>query len=153
MNKKKKKRFTLKKVKKIINNFFVEVKEFIGKIPAKVKIVIVIWLVIFLLLLFMIFASNANKKFLNEYYNIESKMNDSALKYVTQKEIYPTNSKPLKLSLDTLIDFKYLDSQLLDNKVCQGYSVIYYNDVDKDYVVNSYLNCTKYTSDGYNENK
>lgn len=152
-NKKKKKKFTLKKIKRIISEFWRSLKDYVQKIPSKVKIVIIIWLVIFLIIVVMILASNANKKFLDGYSNIEAKMDEATLKYVTEKEIYPTNSKPLIISLDTLVDFKYLDEQLLEEKVCKGYSSIYYNDMDSEYVVHSYLNCNNYTSKGYEESK
>lgn len=151
--KKRRKKFTLKKIKRIVRESLKGLKGYVHKIPSKVRIVIIIWVVILLLIVAMVLAGNANKKFLDGYADIESKMNEATLQYVSEKEIYPTNYKPLNISLDTLVDFKYFDEKILDDKICKGYSSIYYDDMDEEYVVNSYLNCSNYTSKGYEESE
>ena len=157
---KRRKKFSLKKIKraclKLVNNIvekFKKIIEMISNLSLKVKIIIGIWLVILILISIMIFAGNANKKFLAEYSEVENKMSEAMLKYVSDNEIFPTESQPLKLSIDALVDFKHLSSDVLGDKVCIGYSTAYYNDIEEKYEVSSYLNCNNYTTDGYVDNK
>ena len=41
----------------------------------------------------------------------------------------------------------------LTDKSCSGFSLVYYDDVSEKYVTNSYINCSKYTTDGYSDYK
>ena len=44
------------------------------------------------------------------------------------------------------------DDDIKENK-CEGFSVSYYDDKKEDYVINSYINCKKYTTRGYSDYK
>ena len=47
------------------------------------------------------------------------------------------------------LEEKYLNSAILNDNTCEGVSVVYYDDNKNDYVVDSYLNCKRYTSKNY----
>ena len=160
---KKRKRKSFDKIMKDLGNAIVEwfknkYKEFIG-LPKKVRLVMLVWLIVIIVLVIFILIGSSNKKHIEDYYNIENEMNTAMEKYLEKNEVYATESKPLILSIDILIDEGLLDESLFDGKTCLGYSKAYYQDVqddettDGENVINSYLNCAGYTTKGYKENK
>jgi hypothetical protein len=44
---------------------------------------------------------------------------------------------------------KYLSTTAIDDDTCDGFSVVYYDDDKSEYVIDSYLNCKRYTSKYY----
>lgn len=158
MNKKKKNVF--KKLKRIFVRLGKliadEIKELWDKfmgLPKKVRYVIYIWLGVILLIVLLILASHNNSNFLNNYYNMESSMNEAALDYVNSYELYPTKDSKLKLDLSVLKDFNYIYEEEIADNSCEGFSIIYYNDIDEKYVVSSYVNCDRYTTKGFSDYK
>ena len=152
-NKKKKNQNGVKKVLRKIILFFDELIDKFMKIPKKWRLVILVWVVILLFLIIFIIVGSNNKKHIQEYENIESKMVDATMKYLEEKELYPTQMKQLNLSLDALVDYAGLDNKLFDGKTCIGFTKSYYSDEDEKYIVHPYLNCKGYTTEGYRDNK
>lgn len=85
-----------------------------------------------------------------EYYNsLEENLKKSTLDYLNT---YPTDlsSGILKITSDTLIGLNLMDElydQTKENK-CIGYSNVFQED-NGDYIVDSYINCSNYTTQGY----
>ena len=46
-------------------------------------------------------------------------------------------------------DYHYLNSDYVTDKTCRGYGLVYYDEEDSDYVVNSYINCKHYTTKNF----
>lgn len=157
---KKKKKINFKKIKKVfkklIKAIIDEVKEFWNKfidLPKKVRLIIYIWLGVVVVIFALILASHNNTNFLSNYYKIEGAMDVAALDYVESNNLYPTKDSKLKLDLNVLRDYNYIyDDEITDN-TCKGFSMIYYDDIDEKYVVDSYVNCDKYTTKGYGDYK
>lgn len=143
----------LKKVLRRIVLFLDGLVDKFMKIPKKWRLVILVWFIILLLLILFIIVGSSNKKHIQEYETIETKMVEATEGYLKEKELYPTQMKQLNLSLDALIDYANLDSKLFDGKTCIGYTKSYYSDEDEKYIVHPYLNCKGYTTEGYKDNK
>ncbi|MGN1371880.1 MAG: hypothetical protein ACI4XM_06380 [Candidatus Coprovivens sp.] len=139
-------------LKKIVNWFKELWKKFMS-LPSKTRYIVYVWLVIFILIISLILLSNSNKVFLQDYIDTENAISSGALDYVTSNSLYPVKENKLKLDLDFLREDNYVyDSAIKDNS-CTGFSLVYYDDKNEDYVVNSYINCDKYTTKGYSDYK
>lgn len=158
--KRKKKKFTLKRIKKILiivwNNivsYFKKLYENFMSLPKKIRSVTYVWASVLLVILLIILFATSNNKYLEKYVAIEGDMNDATLSYVNDYELYPSPENKLKLDLNVLVDFNYLsDIDVKENK-CEGFSVVSYDDIKDDYTINSYINCNKYTTKYYSDYK
>jgi hypothetical protein len=65
------------------------------------------------------------------------------------KKIYATIDKKITVDLAVLKEEKYLSTTAIDDDTCDGFSVVYYDDDKSEYVIDSYLNCKRYTSKNY----
>ena len=153
---KKKIKIFLKNIKKIFKKLIKFVKDAgiqlwnkFMKLPKKVRLVFYIWFIVIIFVCLFIAISSASKRQLNKYESFEKSMSEASLKYVEDKNIYATKSNKLKINLETLVDEKYLGSFAISDKSCDGISVVYYDDFKEEYIINSYLNCKKYTTDNY----
>lgn len=145
------KRF-FKKIVKIIGVSLVSLWESFMALSATVRYIVCIWVAVVLLIVGFVFLTSQNNKMMSEYAAIENAFNVSALDYVKTNGIYPVKTNPLKLSSDAMINLGYLyESDITDN-TCYGYSLIYFDDKDNDYHIESYLNCKKYVTEGYSKN-
>lgn len=156
----KKSKFTLKKVKKMFVNiwkkivgFFKSLKNKFMKLPEKTRYITYVWVVVVLLIFILILASNSNNKFLEDYSNLENDVKNATLDYVKSNEIYPTKDSRLNVSIEALKDYGFLYEDSIKDKSCQGFGRIYYDDEKEDYVVDAYINCKKYTTKGYSDYK
>lgn len=155
-----KKKFTLKKIKRIFINLLREIgnlfKGLFNKfmqLSVTIRAIICVWVVIVGLLIALVFFGSNNNNFKGTYSELENKMNEAAINYLNKSELYPLSTNKEKLDMQLLLDFSTLvESDIFDN-TCVGYSVGYYDEDSDDYVVNSYLNCKKYTTEGYSKNK
>lgn len=156
----KKKKFTLKKVKKVFVNLFNAIgnkvkalwKKF-KSLPNTTKYIIYVWAIIFILIVVLILVSNSNNGFLKDYKNLEKALNAGALDYVETNSLYPVKDNKLKLDLEFLLEDNYVYAEDVKDKTCSGFALVHYNDETKEYVVSSYINCEKYTTEGYNDYK
>lgn len=156
----KKKKFTLKKIKKIISNVFKKIAESIKKIgeqfmslPSHIRKITYVWTIVILLLLILAVASNKNTEYIESHAKMEEEMSISALDYVKSNDIIPGEDNKLRLDLNVLKDFNYIYDDVLTDKTCEGFSLVYYSESAKDYVISSYINCKNYTTKGYSDYK
>lgn len=154
---------SIKYFKRCLNKtkkFFIKVWNYIKKIvkrlkdkfmelPKKMRHIIYVWGSVVVVLLFFILATSASKKFYTKYHTFEDNVSAAALKYIKTKNIYATVDNKLKVNLDVLKEENYVNDTVIDDKTCEGISVIYYDDATSEYVIDSYLNCKKYTSEHY----
>lgn len=154
---KNKKKINIKKVflriKKVVVKAIKEILNKINALPSYVKKISLLWIVIVVIILILIFATNANNKFIAKYENLEKEMNTGALDYVESNNLYPLKGNKLKLDLDLLLEYNYVYDEHVVDDSCKGFSVVYYDDFKEEYVINSYLNCENYTTDEYYDYK
>ena len=158
--KKKKKKFTLKKVKKLFLTLWKKVleklkdlKDKFMALPVITRKIIYIWSGVVVIVFILIFASYNNGVLLDKYYSMEKEMNASALDYVETNELYPVIGSKLKLDLEVMKEYNYIYEEDIADNSCEGFSLVYYDDIDKEYVIDSYVNCNKYTTKGYADYK
>ncbi len=139
-------------IKGLYNNFM--------NLPKKIRLIIGVWVIVILLIVIFIIAGSANNKFLNKYKEYEKTVNEAALNYVKENKIYPLEDNKLILDINALIDNNYLSSKDIDDKTCEGFAVIYVkgdvtveNEANAEFNINTYLNCDKYTTEGYSDYK
>ena len=156
----KKKKFTLKKVKRFFINLFKLIGEFFKNLYNKfmslkkhVRYIVYVWAGVFLLIIILIIISVSNNRFKADYVQIENKINDAALRYVKDNNLYPLRANKLEVSLDMLKDFGYIRESEIEDSSCCGYAKVYYDTDTDSYTSTPYINCKKYTSEGYKENK
>ena len=85
-----------------------------------------------------------------EYYeNVEKRLKNATLDYF-EKNPTDLSIDILKLDLTTLVDLGYIDKiyDQTGEKLCVGYTNTY-QDVDKDYIVEAYISCDNYITEGY----
>lgn len=161
MKKKKgKKKFTLKRLKKIlmmvrknIVEYFKKLYENFMNLPKKIRLVTYVWASVLLIVIFIIVFATSNNKYLEKYVAIENDMNNATLNFVKDYELYPSTENKLKLDLNVLIDYNYIsDIDVNDNK-CEGFTVVSYDDLEDDYKIDSFINCKKYTTKYYSDYK
>lgn len=159
MMKKNKKNKRLKKAKRIFLDSCKELYVSFLQIPIKIRYVVGIWLLLFLLLVFLIAFTNSNNKKIDSYHEMEEKMNTAMLNYVTEHSIYATNDHYFKMSLDALVRYTSLEQDALYDSSCIGYSIAYYDDwketekEEEKYRIQSFIHCDSYTSSNYNDYK
>lgn len=146
--KKKKRSFkkTMKRALRKVIEFFVNCKNKFMSLPSKMRYVIYVWAAVLLVILILIIGSSLSTKKLNKYHTFEQALTAASKDYVVKNSITPNVGKKLRVDLDMLIDSKYIKAEDVTDKTCRGYSIVYYNEDTKDYVINSYLNCKHYTT-------
>lgn len=156
----KKKKISFKKIKKLfakIGQAIVDkVKALCKKfkaLPDTTKHIVYVWSVILVVIIVLIIVSSSNNDFLKDYQNLEKSMNNGALDYVKTNELYPGKDNKLKLDLDFLLEDNYVYEDEVKDKSCYGFALVHYNDEEEDYVVSSYINCDKYTTEGFSDYK
>lgn len=155
-----KKKFTLKKVKRVfinlireIGNLFKGLFNSFMKLSATTRAIACVWAVIAVLLIGLVFAGSSNSKFLSTYNDLENKMNEAAVNYLKEYNLYPLSTNKEKIDMHLLLNFSTLYETDIFDDTCVGYSIGYYDEDSEDYVVKSYLNCKKYTTEGYSKSK
>lgn len=160
MVKKRKKKFSLKKVKKFFINLWEKIRDFVVSLlkqflslPKKIRYIIYVWAAVVVLVIIIIVASSTNNKYLSKYKEIEEDINYATSIYVKENALFPLQENKLKLDINVLLDENLMyDDDINENK-CEGFSVSYYDENQEDYVINSYINCKKYTTRGYSDYK
>ena len=146
----------LRKIKKIfiklgnaIKNLALNIWKKFLDLPKKVRYVLIVWAGVLVVLLLFIAIANSSNKFFDKYKELEQEVNDAALKYVNKNEIYVSKENKLILDIEILQKDKYLTNNDFKDKSCDGFSVIYYDDLQEEYKIDSYLNCKDYTTENY----
>ena len=151
--KKKKNNFkkNLKKVWKKIKSFFASTIDKIKNTNKTVKIIVLVWFFVVLIIVGLITLCAVSNSSREEYYDMEKAMDVATLDYVQATGIYPTKDSKAKIPMESLVLDNYLYESDIVDKSCTGYSIVFYNGDDKVYSIESYINCDKYTSKGYND--
>ena len=146
----------LRKIKKIfiklgnaIKNLVLNIWKKFLDLPKKVRYVLIVWAGVLVVLLLFIAIANSSNKFFDKYKELEQEVNDAALKYVNKNEIYVSKENKLILDIEILQKEKYITNNDFKDKSCEGFSVIYYDDLQEEYKIDSYLNCKEYTTENY----
>lgn len=146
----------VKRLKRLGQLFIEEVKnlwkKFIG-LPKTVKTVVYIWCGVLLAILIIIVAGHSNNIFLDDYKSLEEKMNEATTDYVQGYQLYMGYENKLSLNLEVLKNEGLIEEEDVVDKSCEGFSIIYYDDLEAEYKVSSYINCSKYTTKGYSDYK
>lgn len=146
----------VKRFKKLGKLFVEEVKNLWNKfmsLSKTVRSIVYIWCGVVLVVLVIIVAGHSNNEFLSDYKSLEEKMNDATIDYVQGYRVYRGYDNKLKLDLEVLKEEKLITDDDIADKSCEGFSIVYYDDIDAEYHVDSYINCSKYTTEGYNDYK
>lgn len=85
-----------------------------------------------------------------EYYkNLELKFKNATLDYMNDYR-YDMSSQIMSVTSDTLEGLNYISMvDQFGNKTCDGYSNVFYDEVNEEYVIKSFIRCTNYISEGY----
>lgn len=157
-NEKKKKDFSLilKKITRILKRLWLAIRSFIINLykkfmdlPKKIRYVIGVWVIVVVALLLFIGGANGSNEFYAKYAAYEKAISEKALLYVEQNNIYATVDNKLVVDLNILKEGKYVTKADIIDDTCDGISVVYYDDEKDEYIIDTYLNCKKYTSKNY----
>lgn len=146
----------VKRLKRLGKLFVEEVKSLWNKfmsLPKTTRNIIYIWCGVVLVILIIIVAGHSNNEFLNDYKRLEEKMNEVTIDYVQTYQIYSGYDNKLKLDLEVLKEENLISDEDIADKSCEGFSIVYYDDIEAEYRVDSYINCSKYTTEGYSDYK
>ena len=153
MNKKKKKssKFSriMKEIGKSIVELFKKLIEKFKKTSKEFKILLVIWILVLIIIFVVLGIFKANKKSIAEHKKIENEIKKAALVYVEDKQLFPTSDQKLRLNMEVLIQNGNLYKDQVTDNTCVGYALIYHDEEKNTYVIEPYLSCKSYVTDGY----
>ena len=121
--------------------------------------IIYCWCGLIVLLIIMLIVLGNKSRNLDEYYKWETYLEESAIQYAIDEEIYPSGKNPMILTSDALESEKVISGSYVPDSTCLSYVKLYYSyDMDGEngegeYVAKAYINCKKYTTPGYSDNK
>lgn len=138
----------IKKVKRP----FVKLIKYIKSINRTTKLIVGVWtLVLLIILVISLFVSGSNSS-RQKYYDMEKAMDTGTLAYVEEMGIYPTREGKEIIPLEALLLSRDVYDTDVADPSCTGFSIVYYDDENSKYVVESYISCDKYTTKDYTEN-
>ena len=137
----------VKKIKKIFSKIVNKIKS----IGTKTKAIVLVWVVIILLIVLMALLVSTSNESRAKYHKMEKAMTDAVLDYVKTEEIYPVKDAKANIPLESLLLGNYLYKSDVADDSCKGYSIVYYNGDEEQYVVESYISCDKYTTKYYSD--
>ncbi len=113
----------------------------------KTKGLFIAWAIIVIIIVILLTVLGFLLKSKNgEYEKLETKITDSAKRYVDNKFLYPEDDEKLKVTSKELIEATFLDELKIKNDVCTGYVVV---SKDGVYKYKAYIKCKNYTTKGY----
>ena len=92
---------------------------------------------------------NSNKKTIAKHEKIQNEVKAAALDYVKEKKLYPTSNQKLRLNMEVLIENGNLYKDTLTDKTCVGYALVYFDEAKENYVIEPYISCKNYVTEGY----
>ena len=112
----------------------------------KTKILFVIWAIIVLIIIGLLttlgfILENRYEK----YHDLEEKLIQVANEYAYD-HLFLEEGEQKYVDAQELVLFNYLDSLEVEDDVCTGYVVI---DRENVYLIEAYISCDDYTTDGY----
>ena len=149
----KKKKSKFARVMKAIGDSILEslgnlVKKF-KKTSKEFKILLGVWLAVILIIIIVVCMVNANKKTIAKHEKIQSEVKTAALDYVKEKKLYPTSNQKLRLNMEVLIENGNLYKDSISDKTCVGYALVYFDEAKENYVIEPYISCKNYVTEGY----
>lgn len=81
------------------------------------------------------------------YKDLEEELVNLAQKYVESRFLYPEDKQKIKITLDDLKDYDYIEELKKDEDVCDGYVILSYDGFAYQY--KGYIKCPKYTTKNY----
>lgn len=113
----------------------------------KMKLLYIIWGVLVILLVAVLtYIGFQYKNRIKPYKDMESKLVETAKKYVELNFRYPENGEVVIIKGEDLIKDKLIESITISEKTCNGYVTVSYNGV---YNYKGYIDCETYTTKGY----
>jgi hypothetical protein len=146
---KKKVKRTFKKIIRAIVLLATNLYERFMSLSKTVRYIIGVWALVFVVIIVLIIGSNRTAAKMAKYHEFEADLGEAAYSYVNELGIYPNKDKKMILDLDMLLDNNYMSKDYVFDDTCRGFSAVYYDVENKDYVVDSYLNCKHYTTKGF----
>lgn len=137
---------------KVIKRPFVKLYKEIGKINKDTKMIVGVWfLVLIIISMIALFVSSSNAS-RQKYYDMEKAMDAGTLSYVENAGIFPTVDGKERIPLEALLlSGDVYESDVADSS-CTGFSMVYYDDENSKYIIESYISCDKYTTRDYTDN-
>lgn len=137
---------------KIVKRPFVKLYKLFRTINKDTKMIIGVWfLVLVILSMIALFVANTNAS-RQKYYDMEKAMNAGTLSYVESAGIYPTIEGKERIPLEALLlSGDVYESDVADSS-CTGFSMVYYDDENSKYIIESYISCDEYTTKDYTDN-
>ena len=149
--KKRKSKFT--RILKEIGKSFVESLKNIGKkfkeSSKEFKIILGIWILVIVVVLIVIFSVKFNRSNKTKHEKIENEVKIAALAYVKDKQLDATSNQKLRLNMELFIDDGYLYKESITDNTCSGYVLVYRDESKDDYVIEPFISCKNYVTDGY----
>jgi len=142
----------LRDIFKGIGNYLKSLKDNFMKLSLTTRRIIYVWFAIAVIILLLVFFVNLNSKKIDNHHDMEQKLQEATEQYVTRNKLYPNVNKKLKVDLDMLKAEKYLVDSDISDKTCKGYSIVYYEETEEKYVIESYINCKHYTTKDFSLN-
>ena len=149
-----------KKIKKLLKPIKV-LKQKFEDMNKSTKAIILVWVVVLLVIVFLsllVSLSNSNRV---KYYEMEEKLYEGTLAYVTAENVYPTSDNKAYIPVESLILDGYVKKKDFtdtvdkdkdgSNDLCKAYSIVYYNGDEEQYSIESFVSCNKYTSKYFND--
>lgn len=83
------------------------------------------------------------------YYNLENEVKTATMNYINENN-YDLSNQILTVTLDTLVNLGYIEKiyDQIDDEVCSAYSNVYSID-EGDFIINSFVSCKNYITQGY----
>lgn len=142
----------LKDILRAIVSYLISLRDNFMKLSKTTRRIIYVWLIVAVVVLLLALFANLNAKKIESHQLMEQKLEVATKQYVTKMEFYPNVNKKLKVDMDMLVAEKYLTDEDITDKTCKGYSVVYYDEVEEKYHIESYINCKHYTTKDFSLN-
>lgn len=150
---KKKKKSKFARIMNEIGNSFKETTEVLvkkfQKTSKEFKVILGVWVAVILIILIVIGMVNSNKKTVAKHEKIQNEVKAAALSYVKEKKLYPTSNQKLRLNMEVLLENGNLYKDAITDKTCVGYALVYFDEAKENYVIEPYISCKSYVTEGY----
>ncbi len=151
VTKKKKSKFA-RIMKEIGNSFKATMQALVKKFQKtskEFKIILGVWVAVILIIVIVLAMVNSNKKTVAKHEKIQNEVKAAALDYVKEKKLYPTSNQKLRLNMEVLLENGNLYKDALTDKSCVGYALVYFDEAKENYVIEPYISCKNYVTEGY----
>ncbi len=113
------------------------------------KIILGIWVIVLVVVLIVVLSVKFNKANKLKHEKIENEIKIAAYDYVKEKQLDATSNQKLRLNMEIFIDNGNLSSKAITDDTCSGYALVYYDEDKSNYVIEPYISCKNYVTEGY----